>query len=179
MSGPAPVRYCGPIYLQEGVQPELPAGDGPLVLAYLKPGRVGDTAMRGILLSRLRAIIVRAGGAKGAPPMPSRCRIVETGADLGWLLRHCDVVVNHAGHSFACQAIAAGKRQVCCPTQVEQLLTARLIERGGYGMAPNNHPTAVASAIRATVELAGLDPRPNYSPAAAAADCARGIASLA
>ena len=75
------------------------------------------------------------------------------------ILRHCDVVVSHAGSGTALSALALGIPQLCLPQGADQFMNAAAIAASGAGLtiAPD-HVTAdaVADAVRRLLDDASF-----------------------
>ena len=118
---------------------ELPAGERPLVL--IAPSTAQDPGQR-MLAAALRALAhadvrVLATYNRRLPPRPLR---VPAGARVvDWVsysrtMRHCDVVVCHAGHGTLVRALASGCAVVACPAVGDMSENAARLDWSGAGV---------------------------------------------
>ena len=76
---------------------------------------------------------------------------VETWVDQAQVLRHCSVVVSHAGSGTFLGALAAGLPQLCLPQAADQFRNAAGGSRAGAALVvppPEITQVAVADAVR-------------------------------
>ena len=137
-AGRAATEYRGPdCEFQPGVAPHWPATPGPRVFAYLRASHPDHAEV-------LRALHVR-----GLPTVcffPDRAQskavafesphihYSEQPLDLRQVMDDCALVVCHAGQATVAQALRAGVPCLLLPTQSEQFLLARQVERCGAGI---------------------------------------------
>jgi len=138
----ADAQYVGIAPTGEGgAVPVWPAGSGPRVFAYVYSHYVGLPN----LLAALAELDV---------PTLAFCREIDAGLksryqsstlrfsdapmSVSAMVPQSDFVICHANHQMTAQALLAGKPLLLLPTQVEQVLIARRVERigAGVGVAP-------------------------------------------
>ena len=143
--------------------PEHPRG-APLV--YVTMGTVfNDASPLRRTVDALEGLPVRAlvtvgpvadPGVLGTPPPHVR---VERYVPQSAVLRHCDLVVSHAGSGTVLGAAAHGLPQLCLPQGADQFLNASAIASAGAGLALMPHestPNAIAMAVTRLLEERGF-----------------------
>ncbi|TVQ29261.1 MAG: hypothetical protein EA370_15450, partial [Wenzhouxiangella sp.] len=131
----ADADYCGPLLVAQNHPAQTwPGGGATRVICYLKGHWPGLNA----LISALGELPVRAlvhidGERAGSYLAPDNVRVCPTPLDFPTLLKAADLVIHHAGHTLACQALLAGTPQWCVPLHAEQEITARRLNQIGCG----------------------------------------------
>ena len=132
-------QYVGIVPTGEsGAIPVWPEGSGPRVFAYLYSHYVGLPN----LLAALAELDV---------PTLAFCREIDPGLKARYhtstlcfsdapmsvtaTVPQSDLIICHANHQMTAQSLLAGKPLLLLPTQVEQMLIARRVERIGAGVA--------------------------------------------
>lgn len=145
-------RYIGPLLnLDNGAAMDWPDGNGLRVFAYLRPIPGLEAVLEGMRLSGFRAIVVVPGIEQ---------KLLERFADSGLaisdqpvmlrdILPNADLVISHAGHGLTSAAMLAGVPTLAIPTQIEQLLLTKTLERLGIGagLTRNEMQSGVAGVI--------------------------------
>jgi hypothetical protein len=112
------VEYFGPLTGGFGSRPKWPSGKGPRVFAYLKPF-AGLEPLLGILdRKNLPRLVV----------LPQTELV-----DLNTAIEEADLVISHASHGVTAAAVLRGRPTLVFPTQAEQYLFGRAVERLGAG----------------------------------------------
>lgn len=137
-----PATYLGIVPTGEGGgTPTWPRGSGPRVFAYVQNSYPGTER----LTRSLRALdvptlaFVRGLIAADCARLGSESVVVTSSPmSVAQMLPQADLVICHASHQMTAQALLAGKPLLLLPTQVEQMLNARRVERigAGIGVAP-------------------------------------------
>jgi UDP:flavonoid glycosyltransferase YjiC (YdhE family) len=150
-------RYWGTWDSSWGVVPKWPGtentGTGRLetyptsrarVFFYLKPGPVMSALREAIERLRLSAIVY-------VPELPAAevqrlvgdaALVLDRPANLRAVFADCDLVVQHATHGVASEALLAGRPLVSLPITLEQFLLARRIEQIPAGVTGNPNDAA-------------------------------------
>ncbi|MEX2518720.1 MAG: nucleotide disphospho-sugar-binding domain-containing protein [Paracoccaceae bacterium] len=132
--------YLGQLVtLDQGAELEWRPGAARRILAYLRPGGPAFDAAAGALaaLAADHDVILAAPGAqpalfermKGTP-----VRLVNGPVRLDRLLPDCDLGVSHGSNGVAAAFLLSGLPQICLPTHAEQVMVARAIGEGGFGL---------------------------------------------
>ena len=106
-------------------------------------------------LSRLPVRVLVTVGPDGDPaalgPQPDHVH-VERWVDQPRVLRHCDVVVSHAGSGTFLGALAEGLPQLCLPQAADQFRNSEGARRAGVAAVlhpDESSPQAIASSVHA------------------------------
>lgn len=141
---PSGQRWWGPSMLpQAGLTPEWPAGTGPKVFAYLKSEHPDHEAvLKALVKMGCRTVCYLPEVASGRPP-PVISPLINYSrgpVDLGTTLPDSELCVCHAGEATLAQSLLAGVPVFLMPTQAEQFLISRQVERTGAGINAAAHP---------------------------------------
>ena len=132
-------EYAGIVPTGElGANPIWPAASGPRVFGYLYKYYVGlPKLLAAIADLDVPALIFCRGIEKTLRQKYRNAPIVFSDVPMSvtQLLPRADIVICHASHQMTAQALLAGKPLLLLPTQVEQMLIARRVERIGAGVA--------------------------------------------
>lgn len=189
---PSPVAWLGPIYLPgAGVKPQWPAGEGPLVFAYLRtvdPNHAEVLAALAQEPCRVLCYLPEVAAGRAPPVMSPNIAYAGGPVSMRDALAVAQLFVTHAGDSTA-QALMAGVPVMMLPMQLEQFLTARRIAAAGMGVntAALPPPSDWRKAVRhmlstptyATAAQAFAARHAGYSAAKGAADAALVLEGLA
>ena len=131
------VEYVGPQGdATTGVGLDWPAGAGPRVFAYLKPGDARFGAVVGAL-ARLEAdVIVAAPGLAPEAALAAsqgRMRVVPAAVSLERVIGQASLCVCHSGPGLVARGLAAGVPFALLPMHLEQYLVAQRLRAGGSG----------------------------------------------
>jgi UDP:flavonoid glycosyltransferase YjiC (YdhE family) len=130
--------YLGVPDLSYGAPPQWPAGDGPRIIAYLRPIR--QLAQILTALSRCRARVLLRIGDVAATGLESYLRpglvIVDRPVNMLQAARDCDAFVSYASHGFVAEMLLAGKPGLLLPELLERNLVARRAGQLGATLAP-------------------------------------------
>lgn len=141
---PVGQRWWGPSMLaQAGLKPEWPAGDGPKVFAYLKSAHPDhEQVLKALAQLGCRTICYLPEVASGRPPPVTSPWIhyARGPVDLGITFGDCDLCVCHAGEATLAQSLLAGVPALLLPTQAEQFLISRQVDRSGAGVNAASRP---------------------------------------
>lgn len=140
-------RWYGPNYLPgSGVEPDFPPGDGPRAFAYIKSGFTEHPAvLEALAAAGCRTLCYLPDVATGKPP-PVRhpsIRYARGPVDLAKAFDGAALCVCHAGGATMVQALLAGVPCMLLPTQNEQFLIARSVERTGACINAGARPAPV------------------------------------
>ena len=130
-------RYVGPIVsVPRALQVAWQSQDNPKVLAYLRPGVPGFSAILQALAKLDAEVLCVAPGM--SPDAAKHCatrhlRIALAPVDLTHLLKSADLAVGYGNSGFSTQALLAGVPLAMRPRYVEQALLAQRIEALGAG----------------------------------------------
>ncbi len=132
--------YLGQLVtLDQGAELAWRKGAARRIFAYLRPGGTAFEAGVEALAARPKEedVILAAPGAPAA--LKARLeggpvRLVDGPARLGPLLKRCDLGVSHGSNGVAAAFLLAGVPQVALPTQSEQVMIARALGEGGFGL---------------------------------------------
>ena len=123
---------------EQGANPVWPAGSGPRVFAYLYNYYVGLPNLLAAIADLDVPALVFCRGIDPAlkekyrdPPIA----LSDAPMSVAQVLPRADLVICHASHQMTAQTLLAGKPLLLLPTQVEQMLIARRVERIGAGVA--------------------------------------------
>ena len=159
---PANVRYVGPQlpHSRDGHDPQLPAGDDPLVLISLSTTEQDqlDTLQR--ILDAVATLEVR-GLATLGPVDQDQLRVPDRVATARFVphdrvLPYADLVITHAGHGTVAAAYSAGVPLVCVPMGRDQPAVAERVVAHGLGVSID--PAADVAAIRSAVREVLINP---------------------
>ena len=136
---------------------DLEAGPDADPLVYLTLGTINrdraplQTALEGIAGLQVRVLVTvgPAGDPEAFGPQPGHVR-VERYVPQTRVLRHCAVVVSHAGSGTFLATLAQGVPQLCLPQAADQFLNAAACAASGAGLTLQPHE-ATAEAIGAAV----------------------------
>jgi UDP:flavonoid glycosyltransferase YjiC (YdhE family) len=156
----ASASYIGLHTGRSGSEPALwPQGEGPQVFAYLK----ADYPHIQICLEALAAAPVRClvNLAGATPQMLERYRSPRLSfsaghVDIDHALAQCDVLVCQSGLGTVSAALRGGKPLLLLPSQLEQFLLARNVEKLGVGLAV--HPETKTPDIAGSLARLLADP---------------------
>jgi hypothetical protein len=141
--------YLGPdCEFSPGVPADWPDAPGPRVFAYLRAGHADHAEVLRALDAQGCATLCFFPDRPASAPVSPRIRYSDQPVDLRQALPTCSLVVCHAGQATVAQALRLGIPCLLLPTQTEQFLLARQLER--FGAAVN------AGARARPVDYAGL-----------------------
>lgn len=123
---------------ESGAVPVWPEGSGPRVFAYLHSHYIGLPNLLAALADLdVPTLTFCRGIDQGlkARHQSSTLRFSDSPMSVSAMVPQSDFVICHANHQMTAQALLAGKPLLLLPTQVEQMLIARRVERIGAGVA--------------------------------------------
>ena len=130
-------RYIGPLLNQDnGVEIDWPDGSGPRVFVYLRVFAGLKVILEGLRQSSSRAIVVVPEIRRELSEQftGSGLTISDQPAILRSILPEADLVISHAGHGLTSAAMLAGVPTLALPTQIEQMMLTKALERHGIGV---------------------------------------------
>ena len=137
--GRAARNYAGPLPNPSGgAEPSWPLNGGPRVFAYLKPASRDFEAVLKALRSLEVSALVFAPGVSTALQhrhLAANLRFSDQPLCLDAVCRDCDIAICHAGASTTQALVCAGKSVLLLPTHVEQMMTAKVVQALGAGLA--------------------------------------------
>lgn len=163
--------FCGPFLEQRvGEAPSWPASGGPRVFAYLRAAWPQHAQVLRALddMGCSTLCVMPDANANAWPVVSPRIAYTKNLLDLRQTLPDCALMVSHAGHGLTHHAIRRGVASLLLPTQTEQFLLARRVERAGMGINAVGRPEPVDYAALVAALI-----RPGNSYAAAAQALAR------
>jgi len=170
----APDNYIGLHAGRSGSEPALwPEGEGPRIFAYIKTDYPHiQTCLEALAASSARCLVNLAGAT---PELTGRYRSqrlsFSTGhIDIDHALAQCDVLVCQSGLGTVSAALRSGKPLLLLPSQLEQFLLARNVEKLGAGLVI--HPEAKAPDIAGNLGRLLADPVFTQRACALAKRCA-------
>lgn len=132
---PSDSNYVGVWTASLGEPPNWPEGNRPRVFAYLRP-TPATTAILGECERRQWSTVAYIAGSR---PEDLICRgsfsLMHEPIKFKQAVYECDVVVIHAGHGAAAQALLAGKPILALPINGEQRIVSQRVEQLGAGIA--------------------------------------------
>jgi len=135
----ADAQYVGIAPTGEGgIVPVWPEGSGPRVFAYLYSHYIG---LPNLLAALAELDVPTLAFCRGIDPglkaryQSSTLDLPDAPMSVSAMVPQSDFVICHANHQMTAQALLAGKPLLLLPTQVEQMLIARRVERIGAGVA--------------------------------------------
>lgn len=123
---------------EQGAYPVWPAASGPRVFAYLYSYYVGLPSLLAAIADLDVPALVFCRGIDTALREKYRNSPIafsDAPMSVAQVLPQADIVICHASHQMTAQALLAGKPLLLLPTQVEQMLISRRVERIGAGVA--------------------------------------------
>jgi UDP:flavonoid glycosyltransferase YjiC (YdhE family) len=139
-SWPPGVQVVGPLMWEPPTEDiELPPGDAPLVLVAPSTAQDPDhrmltAALHGLADAPVRVLATWNRRPPSRPlPVPENARVVEW-VSYSRTMRHCDVVVCHAGHGTLVRALASGCAVVACPEVGDMNENAARLDWAGAGV---------------------------------------------
>ncbi|ACM21671.1 glycosyltransferase, putative [Geotalea daltonii FRC-32] len=135
-------RHIGPLLnLDTGQDIPWPGGNGPRIFAYLHPFPGLGLVLDGLRNCGGQTIAVVPGISQEICDRyrGSKFSISDQPATLRHILPKAELVVSHTGHGLTSAALLAGVPTLAIPTQIEQMMLMRTIERlgTGTGVTPN------------------------------------------
>ncbi len=132
--------YLGQLVtLDQGAALTWREGAARRIFAYLRPGGAPFDAATEALAARPAEedVILAAPGAPEA--LKARLaggpvRLIDGPVRLDGLLETCDLGISHGSNGAAAAFLLAGVPQVALPTQAEQVMIARALGEGGFGL---------------------------------------------
>jgi len=144
---PGGQRWWGPSMLpQAGLKPEWPVAAGSKVFAYLKSEHPDhELVLKALAKLGCRTVCYLPEVASGRPPPVSDPLINYSRGpvDLGVTFADCDLCICHAGEATLAQSLVAGVPVLLLPTQSEQFLIARQVDKMGAGINAASRPRPV------------------------------------
>ncbi len=170
--GRSTAEYRGPdSEFVPGVSPQWPDAKGPRVFAYLRANHPEHGAvLRGLIKQGCATLCFFPDreASSSTPEASEQLRYCAMPVDMKQALAECELVVCHAGHATLAQTMRSGVPSLMLPTQTEQFLLARQVERFGVGINAAALPRPVDYAA-----LIGQLMRPDSSHRAAAHEMAQ------
>jgi UDP:flavonoid glycosyltransferase YjiC (YdhE family) len=172
---PAYAHVIGPcLYDAGGGSPELPAGDGPLVLIAASTAHeqrpLVDAAIDAVVRVGARALLT-VGKTASPPSLPSS--ILATGfVSHDAVLPSCDAVICNGGHGIVARSLSRGVPLVVVPGHGDQQENGYRVARAGAGLVVKRRKLArlgdalacvlrerrfTVAAEKVAAEAAGLD----------------------
>ncbi len=152
--------YLGLRMARSGSAPALwPQGEGPRVFAYLKTDYPHvDACLAALSASPARCLVNLVGGT---PQMVERYRGPRLSfsaghVDIEQALAQCDALVCHSGLGTVNAALRGGRPLLLLPSQLEQFLLARNVEKLGAGLVV--HPETKTPDIAGSLARLLADP---------------------
>jgi MGT family glycosyltransferase len=137
---PEHVHVVGPLMWEPPAgDVELPRGEDPLVLvapstAQDAEHRLLSASLRGLAGAPVRVLATWNRRLPPRPlPVPENARVVDW-VSYSRTMRHCDVVVCHAGHGTLVRALASGCAVVACPAIGDMNENAARLDWAGAGV---------------------------------------------
>jgi hypothetical protein len=144
--------YYGPMGGLNGVaRPEWPGGEGPRTLMYC-PATHRDFKPMIAALGRLGwPVLLHCRGGL-VDDLPANISLSDQSLDLDYLLPQAKLVIHHAAHGTAAQALQRGVPHLCLPDTLERSMVAFQLKRHGLADMPIGQDTtrsceAVAKAL--------------------------------
>jgi len=128
---------CAPSQQKTDRAPAWNAIGGKKVLAYLRPGIAGFSALMAVLNAngtQTIAVIPGLPVAEAKRLAAPHLRIALRSIPLQHLLKSADVAISYGSGGFTAEALLAGKPMLLLPQFVEQYLGARQVEALGAGI---------------------------------------------
>lgn len=130
--------YLGLPDTAHGADPVWPAGDGPKILAYLRPSKNLESVLTALARSRTR-VLLRVGDLSAAKLQPFLRPGLAATDQLVHMQRaaeSCDAFVNNASHGFTAEMLLAGRPGLLLPIHLEHSLVARRAVQLGAALTP-------------------------------------------
>jgi len=142
---------------ERGAEPLWPAASGPRMFAYLYSYYAGLPNLLAALADLDVPTLVFCRGIDAALREKFRAAPIafsDSPMSVARALPQADLVICHGSHQMTAQALLAGKPLLLLPTQVEQMLISRRVERLGAGgaVAPVSAQTDFAIPLALAVE---------------------------
>jgi hypothetical protein len=136
---------------------QWPGGNGPRVFAYLRQDYPHiEACLAALAASGARCVVNLVSGRAQLVERFRGPRLSFTAGhvDLLATLADCDAVVCHSGLGTVTAALCAGRPLLLLPSQLEQFLLARNVERLGAGLTvhPETAAPDIAGALRRVLE---------------------------
>lgn len=131
-------QYIGPLLLSNDGQPVAwPAGKLPKVFAYLRPNPTTEKILEQLRSLPLDLLAVLPGmpAAYAERFATPNVRLRSAMVQLAPALEQANLILTYAGHGMVSASLLSGLPIVAVPTNVEQLLCSRCIERLNAGIA--------------------------------------------
>ncbi|MCC5884907.1 MAG: hypothetical protein JJT88_00565 [Gammaproteobacteria bacterium] len=130
-------QYLGPIdYLDEGVVPDWPAGEGPKVFVYLKPGSGHFEKMMAAIAASSGRYLVFAPGIperQRSQLRSERVRISSRPFNARLVRESASALIGHGG-GMTQGFLAQGRPVLLLPMQMEQMMTSVRVQQLGTGL---------------------------------------------
>lgn len=109
----------------------------PRIFAYLRPFPGLRKVLEGLDASGFHAIVVVPGIDQRLIDEFTNDQLVVLDQPVGLegILKNADLVISHAGHGLSSAALMAGVPSLAIPTQIEQMMLTKTLERLGVGKA--------------------------------------------
>ncbi|MEZ4320353.1 MAG: hypothetical protein R3F61_22930 [Myxococcota bacterium] len=112
--------------LDRGGAPDWPAGDGPRVFAYLKPGfRYAPDVLAALERHGCRTVAFIPRDPDSRTPATPRTHVVREPLSIDAVRREADLVVTHSALTTGCAFLEAGVPGLFLPMHLEQLGSGR------------------------------------------------------
>lgn len=134
-----PEPFLGLPDISGGAPPPWPQGEGPKILAYLRPMQGGLVPILEALKACKARVLLRVSGIvpkKIAQFVRPGMTITERQIDFAQAARDCDAFLTYAPHNTVLEFLLAGKPGVLVPDLHERILTARRAVQMGACLAP-------------------------------------------
>ena len=154
---PRAEAYAGVPEVSHGAAPVWPEGEGPKLIAYLRPSPHLHAALDALKRARAR-VLLRMNGLRAtelAPWLRPGLAITDQMLDMQQAAAACDGWVNYASHGFVAEMLLAGKPGLMLPDLIERAMLAQRVLTLGAGLAP---PASDAAALDAALLRLSSDP---------------------
>lgn len=129
------------------------------ILAYLRPGKAGFPQASAVLAAAPRDwdVILASPGIPrqlAARLAAAGVRVVDGPVRLDALLPRCDLGISHGSNGMAAAFLAAGVPQIALPSQLEQVMCARVLsdQTLGVGLIGGHSPGDLRAAIERALD---------------------------
>jgi len=154
---PSYAHVVGPcLYDGGGATPEIPPGDGPLVLIAASTAHeqrsLLEASLRSVDATGARAIVTT--GKTAAPTrLPPRVTVAQGFVSHDSVLPRCDAVICNGGHGIVARALTHGVPLVVVPGHGDQQENGYRVARAGAGLSVKRRkigtlPDALRSVLR-------------------------------
>jgi len=135
---PKDTRYWGPVFSQStGKQPIWSEGDSKKIFAYLKPEYGNcEAVLQALSESVANTLVFSLNLPQEWVERYQSATIVFSREpfSMSQVMDECDATVCHAGHDTIASALLAERPMLLLPTQLEQILLSKSVEKMGMGI---------------------------------------------